>query len=56
MTGAYVSIALSVASALTSYGLWVTGRRPRLRALLTVVAVASLATSVVLRKLYPGTG
>ncbi len=52
----YVSLAVSVASMLTSYGLWIAGRRPRLRALLTVVAVASLATSVVLRKLYPSTG
>ncbi len=53
---AYVSLAISVASTVTSYGLWLAGRRPRLRALLTVVAVASLATSVVLRKLYPSTG
>ncbi len=50
------SLTLSVASMLTSYGLWVAGRRPRLRALLTVVAMASLATSIVLRKLYPSTG
>ena len=52
----YVSLAISVASMLTGYGLWVAERGPRLRALLIFLSIASLMTSVILRKLYPNTG
>jgi hypothetical protein len=52
----YVSMAICVGSVAAGYGLWVAERAPRWRALLTFVGIASLATSIVLRKLYPTTG
>jgi len=52
----YFALALCLGSVVASYGLWVAERSRALRWVLAVVAVVSLVTTVVLRKLYPKTG
>jgi len=52
----YFALVLCLGSVVASYGLWVAERSRALRWVLAVVAVVSLVTTVVLRKLYPNTG
>ncbi len=52
----YSALALCLGSVVASYGLWVAERGRGLRWVLALLAVVSLVTTVVLRKLYPNTG
>jgi hypothetical protein len=49
----YVALAVFVLTVIAAYTLWATDRVPRLRRLLSVIAVAGLVTTVVLRKMQP---
>ena len=47
------TLGVFVLAVIAAYTLWITDRVPRVRRLLSLIAVAGLVTTVVLRKMQP---